>query len=120
MQASPRIAILGPGGIGKTSLAIAVLHKAEVAEKYPQKYFILCHSSRGRAELLANIVAHIGLERGASASRVIQYFSASPPTLLILDNFETTWEIRESRPEVENFLSLLADVPQLAIMVRLT
>ncbi|KAJ7048765.1 hypothetical protein C8F01DRAFT_1379499 [Mycena amicta] len=38
----PRIAILGPGGIGKTSLAKAVLHDADVAGRYDkQRYFVV-------------------------------------------------------------------------------
>src|ERR1700712_2409700 len=37
---SPRIAILGAGGMGKTSLAKAALHHPEVAAKYQDRFFI--------------------------------------------------------------------------------
>jgi hypothetical protein len=41
----------------------------------------------------------------------------APPSLLVLDNLETSWESVSSRKEVEEFLSLLTDVPQLGLMV---
>ncbi|KAJ7235220.1 hypothetical protein C8J57DRAFT_1572342 [Mycena rebaudengoi] len=63
------------------------------------------------------ILAHIGLEKGSKmAIKIAHYFAHAPPSLLVLDNLETTWEALSSRSEVEEFLSLLTDVPQLAPM----
>jgi hypothetical protein len=36
---------------------------------------------------------------------------------MVLDNFETPWEPIELRGQVEDFLSLLADIPSLALLV---
>jgi predicted ATPase len=41
IEAKPVI-ILGSGGIGKTTLALAVLHDDEVAKKYSYRYFVSC------------------------------------------------------------------------------
>ncbi|KAJ7913440.1 hypothetical protein B0H13DRAFT_1579934, partial [Mycena leptocephala] len=37
----------------------------------------------------------------------------------VLDNLETTWESLLFRPEVENFLSLVADIPHLALVITM-
>jgi hypothetical protein len=118
---TPRIAILGPGGIGKTSLARAVVHHTEVVAKYEQhRFFVACASASTNIELAAIIGAHLGLQPGKDLTGpVIQYLTNSPPSLLILDNLETLWEPIELRGEIEEFLSLLTDVAHLALMVSL-
>ncbi|KAJ7245292.1 P-loop containing nucleoside triphosphate hydrolase protein, partial [Mycena rebaudengoi] len=114
------IAILGTGGIGKTSLATAALYNPQVEAKYSHRYFVPCHSSPTCTELAATIADHIGLEKGSKmANKIAQYFAHAPPSLLVLDNLETTWEALSSRSEVEEFLSLLTDVPQLGLMITL-
>ncbi|KAJ7241383.1 hypothetical protein C8J57DRAFT_1477758 [Mycena rebaudengoi] len=64
---SPRIVILGPGGIGKTSLAQAALHHVDVAAKYSERYFVPCHSSITDTDLVSAISAHIGFESAQSS-----------------------------------------------------
>jgi predicted GTPase len=120
-QATPRIAILGAGGMGKTSLARAVLHHAEVSAQYAQhRYFVACDSAANKVELAALIGVHLGLKPGKDLSLpVVQYFSRMSHALLILDNLETTWEPTASRVDVEEFLSLLAGVQHLALMVSI-
>jgi hypothetical protein len=118
VQDSPRIVILGAGGIGKTSLAIAALHNSQIGAKYSRLYFVSCHSSPGCAELVSAIAKHVGVAKGSGQSgKLVTYFTHSPPSLLILDNFETPWEAASSRCEVEEFLALLADIPHLALLV---
>ncbi|KAJ7258335.1 P-loop containing nucleoside triphosphate hydrolase protein, partial [Mycena rebaudengoi] len=120
LQNSARVAILGTGGMGKTSLATAALHDPQVEAKYSHRYFVPCHSSPTCTELAATIADHIGLEKGSNMTKKIaHYFAHAPPSLLVLDNLETTWETLSSRFEVEEFLSLLTDVPHLGLMITL-
>ncbi|KAJ7480714.1 hypothetical protein FB451DRAFT_1365146 [Mycena latifolia] len=118
---SPRITILGPGGMGKTSLARAVLHHPEVTTKYHEhRVFVACDAAASSVQLAAMIGAHVGLKPGKDLTRpVIHHFASSPPYLLILDNLETIWEPKESRGEIEKFLALLTDVPQLALIITM-
>ncbi|KAJ7277496.1 P-loop containing nucleoside triphosphate hydrolase protein, partial [Mycena rebaudengoi] len=120
VQDSAHIAILGAGGMGKTSLATAALHSPQVKAKYSHQYFVPCQSSPTCTELAATIADHIGLEKGSNLpKRVAHYFAHAPPSLLILDNLETTWEPLSSRSEVEEFLSLLTDAPHSGLMITL-
>ncbi|KAJ7890110.1 hypothetical protein B0H14DRAFT_2561385 [Mycena olivaceomarginata] len=117
---SARIAILGPGGMGKTSLARAALHHPEVTAKYAHRIFVAADSVTNKVGLVTLIASHIGLQPVPYLTKqVVQYFSECPSVLLVLDNLETAWEPMNSRGEVEGFLSLLTDVGHLALVITM-
>ncbi|KAJ6470502.1 hypothetical protein C8R45DRAFT_908575 [Mycena sanguinolenta] len=119
-QQSPRVAILGGGGMGKTSLARAVLHHPETSVKFKERFFVSAEAATTSIELVAHVGLHIGLEPRKDLTRpVIQYFSRKPSCLLILDNLETVWEPIQSRSEVEEFLSLLTEIQHLGLMITM-
>ncbi|KAJ7793340.1 P-loop containing nucleoside triphosphate hydrolase protein, partial [Mycena olivaceomarginata] len=117
---SARIAILGGGGMGKTSLARAVLHHSDIVARFEYRFFVSAESARTSIELAALIGLHIGLNPGHDLTKpVAQYFARKPTCLLVLDNLETVWEPLQSRGKTEEFLSLLAEVEQLALMITM-
>ncbi|KAF7356055.1 NB-ARC domain-containing protein [Mycena venus] len=112
-----RVVILGPGGIGKTTLAMAVLHHPKVVDKFQTRHFISCESSHTRDSLIAIIASHLGLEPSSTSERAaLALLFAGKPCLMILDNFETPWEAPEGRAKVEGLLALLADIPHVALL----
>ncbi|KAJ7131294.1 hypothetical protein C8R44DRAFT_731531 [Mycena epipterygia] len=115
-----RIAILGTGGMGKTSLARAALHHPDVAAKYEEIFFVACDSVLTSIELAALIGSHLGLKPGKNLTKlVVEHFARGSSCLLILDNLETIWEPLQSCCEVEEFLALLTAVSHLALIVTM-
>ena len=105
--------------MGKTTLAMAVLHHPSIIAKYPLRHFISCESANTSFDLVRTVGLHFGIEPSRQLSKsIIQYLQECGPCILVLDNFETPWEPLEFRGQVEDFISLLADLPTLALLVR--
>ncbi|KAJ7607371.1 P-loop containing nucleoside triphosphate hydrolase protein [Roridomyces roridus] len=119
-QDSPRIVLLGPGGIGKTSLAKNAIHDPNVIAKYPDRYFVPCDCAETVDDLVLAVAAVLGLElRGKLSQAVLKSLASKSGCLLVLDNFETPWEPIANRPKVEEFISRLADMPNVALLVTM-
>ncbi|KAJ7193837.1 P-loop containing nucleoside triphosphate hydrolase protein, partial [Mycena pura] len=117
-----RIAILGAGGMGKTSLSIVALHDPDVAKKFSNRYFVPCQSNATHSDLVLSIASHLGVAEGPTSNlmqKVVRHLKDGPPALIILDNFETPWEPMSSRAAVEEVLSLLTDIPHLALVITM-
>ncbi|KAJ7603880.1 hypothetical protein DFH06DRAFT_1255947 [Mycena polygramma] len=116
----PRAVILGPGGMGKTSLSVATLHHPEIAQRYLLRHFISCESINTPSDLVYTVASHLGLEPSGRLSRaVVEHLRRCGQCLIVLDNFETPWEPLESRGNIEDFVALLADVPNLALLITM-
>ncbi|KAJ7659972.1 hypothetical protein B0H14DRAFT_2425384, partial [Mycena olivaceomarginata] len=119
-QQSPRIAIMGGGGMGETSLAKAVLHNPDTSAKFEHRFFVSAESATTSIELAALIGLHVGLNPGQDLTKpVVQYFSKKSMPLLVLDNLETVWEPIQLRGGIEEFLSLLTEIEYLALIITM-
>jgi tetratricopeptide (TPR) repeat protein len=107
--------LLGRPGIGKTTLALAILHDATVAGHYgPRRYLTRCDGFRSRPGLIEAIAASIGLQPGTSQEGAVRRQLADRPALLVLDGIDSAW--KADTVEVEELLAGLVATPGLALL----
>ncbi|KAF8196939.1 P-loop containing nucleoside triphosphate hydrolase protein, partial [Pholiota molesta] len=121
LSAEPsRIAILGGGGFGKTTLARAILHDPKIAERYQSRYFLSCEDMTDVEALLLGLARMLGITTTPSAVLgSIRSLLALSTTLLCLDNFETPWESSAIRTKTEDVLASIADIPNLSLIITM-
>ncbi|KZV86510.1 hypothetical protein EXIGLDRAFT_774549 [Exidia glandulosa HHB12029] len=114
-----RIAVLGSGGIGKSALVLAVLHDERVIASFgDQRFFVPCDSADSVSGLISLMASHIGLFGDRLRGRLVSALARSK-ALIVLDNFESTWEDSRGRSDAEDFLSVLAALPTLTLLVTM-
>ncbi|KII86128.1 hypothetical protein PLICRDRAFT_178405 [Plicaturopsis crispa FD-325 SS-3] len=112
-----RLAVLGPGGMGKTSVALAILHHPQIKQKL--RYFVPCDAFTSASMLVAGILRVFDMHNYPKEDplQVLQNsVSFAAPMLLILDNFETPWDSSESQTAVQGVLQRL-DVPTVTLII---
>lgn len=118
-----RVFISGPGGIGKTSLALAVVHDARVVDRFgARRHWVPCDQAPTRATFVQLVARSLDIPLPPSSKDPFKDLVASlraPEVtlrLLILDNFETTWDTDE-QSEVDQMLCTLAASPGISILM---
>ncbi|KAJ6601729.1 hypothetical protein DFH09DRAFT_900077, partial [Mycena vulgaris] len=116
-----RVAILGAGGIGKTSLSIALLWDPRIIGAFPDRYFVSCESIHTAQDMLVALVLHLDIPPSNHLMKsILRFFSDRGPTMIVLDNLETAWEsIEQSRRGIEEFLGQLTEIHHVALVVTM-
>jgi predicted ATPase/class 3 adenylate cyclase len=112
LDARRLVTLTGPGGTGKTRLALAVAHHLAAAASDGAR-FVALEEATERAEVSAAIAAELGIletpDRDLEAG--VSRFLRDRAMLLVLDNFE---QVVEAAPLVAE---LLAAAPRLRLLV---
>ena len=89
-DAAQPIAVLGPGGIGKTKLTIAALHDPAVVARFAAPAcFVRLDEVRDEAGIYGAIAGELGREPWRQPLAACTRRSPGTPTLLVLDNAES-------------------------------
>jgi tetratricopeptide (TPR) repeat protein len=120
-------AVLGPPGVGKTTLTLVALNHPRVVARFGgRRYFARCAAATSRGTLLNAIALALGLDlsqagpRADPEARIVAYL-APAPSLLILDNAETPWEadLGGGTAGLEELLVSLTALPEFALALSL-
>ncbi|KAJ7596164.1 hypothetical protein C8J56DRAFT_1160391 [Mycena floridula] len=119
-----RFAILGTGGMGKTSVAVKVVRDARLLECYPQHYqaWFPCVQATSFALLLDTVLSALDLPSDTKHmlnAILNELQSSDKPMILLFDNFETPWNAPGARAEVAQFLQNIDAIPHVAIFVTM-
>ena len=118
-----RIAILGPGGYGKTTLANAVLTHPSVENHFGDaRYSVACGSVFSSGALLIELAKTLGVldgDRDTLWSRIRAVLDRTN-CILCLDNVESSWDQDgHVRNSVEELLSRIAELRQTTLIIMM-
>ncbi|KAG8946066.1 hypothetical protein FRC03_001503 [Tulasnella sp. 419] len=117
------IAILGPGGMGKTSVALQIAYHSDIIALFGQSiYWVPCEQATS-VMLLVELVAK-SLRLPVSSSDpfhdIITFLgSCDDRHLILFDGFETPWHIPGRQSEVADILSHLGKIPTVSFIITM-
>lgn len=120
-----RFALLGAGGMGKTSTVLHILHQQSVVNRYGNHRYFVCCDATTSAETLAGLiirslpvsVMHHDEENMLNVMH--QALCHMPRTLLVLDNFETLLNVGSSPTRVSDLLQRIVNAESLSLIITM-
>ena len=117
------IPIMGSGGIGKTSIALAVVHHSWIVEAFGEhRHWVPCDHVPALPLLLDYLLKTFSVTKrsGDPVKDIMSHLrSVSFPRIVVVDNFETFWDPSETRTASEEILEHLSSVHQLVILLTM-
>ncbi|KAG1745504.1 P-loop containing nucleoside triphosphate hydrolase protein [Suillus paluster] len=119
------IALVGPGGMGKSSLAKAILHEPLITEKFADRRFFVTYDGLDPSTItfetfMTRFAGALGIEfAGADLVRQISTILGSASALVVLDNAETFEEASGSSAlgEIPPAIAEIADIPGVILIL---
>jgi hypothetical protein len=124
-EETSRVCILGPGGMGKTSVSLAVVESPLIEERFPGGNLVWVPCIEATSATLLLEILYIQLQvpgdKQVTLEKIISELDASKqPRLILLDNFETPWNAPGgTQKQVGDILRRLAMLSHVAILVTM-
>jgi ATP-dependent Clp protease ATP-binding subunit ClpA len=120
------VCLLGPGGMGKTSVSLAVVELPLIKEQFPggNCVWVPCIEATSAALLLEILYIQLQVpgDKQVTLEKIISHLNASKqPRLILLDNFETPWNApgTGTQKQIEDILRQLAELSHIAIFITM-
>jgi predicted ATPase len=121
LDSPARLSILGPGGIGKTSLALSAFHDEKVIARFgDNRLFVSCEAATSVEHIIAELAFSLQITPENTTSQLLDlilYRLKSSFFLLVLDNFETPWELPRAHADTEALLHTLTTLQTVTIII---
>ncbi|KAG2353195.1 hypothetical protein BDR07DRAFT_1434055, partial [Suillus spraguei] len=119
------LALIGPGGMGKSSLAKAIINESHVMNKFSDMRFFITYDGMDPSTItldtfMTRFAGALGIEiAGADPVRQISTFLRSASALIVLDNAETFEEASASSAlgEIPSFIAEIACIPGIVLIL---
>ena len=126
-EETSRVCILGPGGMGKTSVSLAVVESPSIIERFPGGNLGWVPGIEAASATLLLEILYIQLQvpedgdKQVTLEKIISELDTSnEPRLILLDNFETPWNaLGGTQKQVGDILRRLAMLSHVAILVTM-
>jgi tetratricopeptide (TPR) repeat protein len=124
-EETSRVCILGPGGMGKTSVSLAVVELPTIKERFPDGncVWVPCIEATSATLLLEFLYTQLQVsgdgDKQATLEKIMTKLDASKHRrLILLDNFETPWNA-PGKTQVSDILRKVATLSHIAILVTM-
>jgi len=109
--------------MGKTSTALHVLHHSDVVTRYrDHRYFVGCDAVTS-ADALAALILQIMRVPSTAGENIVTVLHralvSAPLTLLLLDNFETVWDVNSRRDRIIDLLQKIVNAKSVWLILTM-
>ncbi|KAG6871666.1 hypothetical protein C0995_001649 [Termitomyces sp. Mi166 len=122
-ESRQHIFLSGPGGMGKTSTALAVMNHEKVKDCFADhlRVWVPCIKATSVSLFLDTLHTSLAISKrtGDIRGNILSELRASPPIIVLLDNFETPWNVPGEQSEVEHLLRDMNQIPHVTLFVTM-